>query len=280
LSYLFKQNTGLFMLIATLVWTRSPIVLASFGAVTAMWLVPLALAVGDVRQMGVLVGAVNQAGLVSAPEISILVPLACVVAGVWNGPRWYLLAGVALFATQYPRMDTLHLAWSAPLLLVLGAAALDRLRAAIGALALLALSVISAPMILARVAFVSQPREVVFGVEAPVQTARDLTGVVADIQQRTKPGDPIFAYPSSPLLYVLADRPNATRFDHLNPGAATPAQIQRTIDDLQTVKVVVISDFWRSAWGDPGDNAPLEQWIASHFVDAERFGAYRVLVPR
>src|SRR6185295_6108457 len=106
------------------------------------------------------------------------------------------------------------------------------------------------------------------------RTAADLQGVIADIQQRTQPGEPIFVYPTSPLLYVLADRPNPTRFDHLNPGAANPAEIDQVIADLEhsNVRVIVVSDFWESVWGDPRANSPLEAWIAAHTSEVGRHG--------
>jgi hypothetical protein len=88
-----------------------------------------------------------------------------------------------------------------------------------------------------------------------------------------------FVYPTSPLLYVLADRPNPTRFDHLNPGAASSDQIRQVIGNLQEsgVRLVVVSDFWRSVWGPPGDNAALEAWLDAHFGDVvAQDGAYRV----
>ena len=146
MAYLFKQNTGAFMLAAILVWgafasrqrcTRTFVPLAAFAALTLIWLVPLLVVLqGQVALLGGFVGAVNQAGLGSPPEPSIGIPLVCLLAGLWQvrrsgtDPRlrWYLLAGSALFGTQYPRMDTLHLAWSAPLLLVVGAVVLDRVR--------------------------------------------------------------------------------------------------------------------------------------------------------
>ncbi|HEY0580539.1 MAG TPA: hypothetical protein VGE94_00045, partial [Chloroflexota bacterium] len=43
--------------------------------------------------------------------------------------RWYLIAGALAWLGQYPRMDTFHLAWSTPLLLVLGVAALGHVHA-------------------------------------------------------------------------------------------------------------------------------------------------------
>ena len=50
----------------------------------------------------------------------------------------------------------------------------------------------------------------------------------------TRPGEPIFVYPTAPLLYVLADRPNPTRFAHLYPGAASPSELASVIGTLET----------------------------------------------
>jgi hypothetical protein len=291
-AYAFKQNTGVFMLVAVLVWclrARYTVLLplAAFGVATLVWLVPLALAVPDVRQLGVLVGAVNPAGLVSPPEPTMLIPLAALAGGIWltrrdSNPRLrlYLLAGSALFLTQYPRMDTPHLAWSAPLLLVLSAVALDRTPALPAALVCGATLWLLAPTWTSRVAYLAEPRAPVAGVEAPLATAADLRGVVAEIQQHSGPGEPIFVYPTSPLLYVLADRPNPTRFDHLNPGSADPRQIDQVIADLQrsNVKLIVISDFWQQVWGATGPNAVLEDWLNGHYAEIARHGSYRVLV--
>ena len=298
LSYAFKQNTGVFMLLAATVWVwltprvqrlqDTATLLVTFVGVTALWLVPLAIANRDnLSRLGVLFGAVNQAGLVSPPEPTLVVAVLGIAGGVavaWRGSttlRWYLLAGLALFATQYPRMDTLHLAWSAPLVLVLGVVMADRMRPWNVLLVVLLLAIEAYPVVAARASFVALPRLPVATVEAPAQTARDLNGLIADVQTRTRPGEPIFVYPTSPLVYALAERPNPTRFDHLNPGAASPEQIQRVIDDLQRshVAAVVVSDFWEQAWGDPMANAALEEYLTSHFVEVARYGAYHVLVP-
>ena len=81
-------------------------------------------------------------------------------------------------------------------------------------------------------------------------------------------------------MYVLADRPNPTQLDYLNPGAAQPAQLRQVVDDLQRAhtRLVVISDFWEAAWGPPGDNTRLESWLNTHYTQVARDGAYRVLV--
>jgi hypothetical protein len=300
-AYVFKQNTGAFILAAVVVWATASrgkhlvvVLVASFAAFTAVWLGPLLFALrGDVSQLGVLVGAVNQAGLFSGPEWPVLVPVACLAGGVWLGRReadgrlrWYLFAGSALFLTQYPRMDALHLAWSAPLLLVSGAVTLDRLRPMLAGLVLLGAFALTAPTITSRLAAIEQPgvpiQDVRYaaGIEVPEPTRTDLEGIVAEIQARTRQNEPIFVYPTSPLLYVLTDRPNPTRFDHLNPGAADAPQIEQVIGDLEasSVRLVVVSDFWEAAWGAPGANAVLEAWLASHFTEVARYGAYRVLL--
>jgi hypothetical protein len=317
-AYLFKQNTGIFILAALLVhpfvtatleetiWARkrklsSEIswkssrtterakrageIAIGFAVFTAMWLIPLLIALGgDTSHLGPLVGAVNQAGLFSPPEISIAVPLLCIMGGIyfWKDLklRWFLLAGTALFLTQYPRMDTLHLAWSAPILLVVGAVVLDRVAPPWKILAVLGLAAVAAPIVMSRIDLITLPRAPIADVEAPVATARELNGVIADIQDRTQPGEAILVYPTSPLLYVLADRPNPTRFDHLNPGAASQQQIDTVIQDLENARVhlVVISDFWQANWGPPGPNAPLETWLNAHFArEVVRHGAYRVM---
>ncbi len=303
-SYAFKQNTGVFILAAILLWTTRgqffvppvsatrtrllwPLPLAAFIATTLVWLVPLALAVRDMTRLAPLVGAVNQASLFSAPEPALLVPLAALLGGVWlvrrdSHPdlRLYLLTGVALFLTEFPRMDSLHLMWSAPLLLVVGAVVLGRVAVPVAVASLITVATLVAPTWTSRIAFLTLPRTDVAGVQAPEQTASAIAATVSDIQGLTAPGDPIFVYPTSPLLYVLADRPNPTRFDHLNPGAANASQIEQVIADLERARIstVVVSDFWQSVWGPPGPNAPLEEWLAQHTREVARHGSYRVLV--
>jgi hypothetical protein len=292
-AYVFKQNTGVFMLGAILVWCfwsgwRWDLPLSAFAVATLLWLVPLVLALqGNFESLGVIFGAVSQAGLLSAPEPTLLIPLAAILGGLWllrgdSHPhlRLYLLAGLALLLTEFPRMDTLHLIWATPLLLVVGAIALERVPRAVAIGCLAVTGVLLWPTLSARLTYVSLPRAQIDGVWALAQTAADVQPTLDEIRQRSQPGEPILVYPSSPLLYVLADRPNPTRFDHLNPGAANPRQIQQVIADLEGAHVglVIISDFWEQAWGDPGANAALESWINAHYSEVARHGAYRVLV--
>jgi hypothetical protein len=291
-AYTFKQNTGVLMLIALVLhdWRRSLLPLAGFAAACVVWLIPLLLAVsGHYASLGPLIGEVNLAGLISPPEPTILIPIACLLAGVWliRSPsstrlRWYMLAGACLFVTEFPRSDSLHLTWSAPLLLVVGTVAASRVRLAVASVAVAVALLLCLPTLYERLQSVSQANTPIIGLPSanglrvPTQTWSDLVTTVAEIRHRTAPGEPIFVYPSSPLLYLLADRPNATRFDHLNPGAADATDIRGVIDALRDVRLIVVSDFWRAAWGNPGDNAMLEDWIFSEFHEAAHFGQYRV----
>ncbi|HET6316124.1 MAG TPA: hypothetical protein VFG86_06685 [Chloroflexota bacterium] len=292
-AYAFKQNAGALILLALVLHfrRRAPLPLLGFAAITLMWLVPLTVAIdGRVERLAPFVGAVNQAGLASPPEPTVAIPVACLIGGILcrgdRRERWYLLAGACLLATQYPRADTVHLAWSAPLLLVVGASVLSRLRLPY-ALGLLGAAVILClPSLRVRFDSVRQASTTLIGVpyanglRAPAETWADLINIVAEIQKRTVAGEPIFVYPTSPLLYVLAERPNPTRFDHLNPGAATATQIEQTIAtlDSENVKLVVESAFWQAAWGPPGNNVPLEAWLDARFHEVARFGPYSIRV--
>jgi hypothetical protein len=117
------------------------------------------------------------------------------------------------------------------------------------------------------------------GFVVPVGARDEFQPLVAYVRSRTEPGEPILAYPTSPLLYVVTERPNPTRFDHLYPGAATPAEVEEIIAILTEtpVRLVAVSDIWESIWGPPGLNAPLEDFLASHYVETARFGHYHVL---
>jgi hypothetical protein len=298
-AYLFKQNAGAFILVALLLctfprWRAMAALALGFGITTALWLVPLSVAIdGQFTLLAPFIGGVNQAGLLTTPEPTVVIPIMCALAGLAllrTSPdprlRWYLLTGTALFLTQYPRSDTIHLAWSAPLLLVVGTLALQRVPRLPATVLVIWAGLLCLPVLQFRVGQVVRATTTIQGIPAanglrvPARTWSDLLNTIAEIQHRTPSGESILVYPSSPLLYVLANRPNPTRFDHLNPGAATSDQLRQVIQRLQDsdVKLVIVGEFWRQAWGPAGDNAILEDWLVAHFHEVARFGQYRVLV--
>jgi hypothetical protein len=304
LTFAVKQNTGLFMLAAGMLfvwlgrsanpaWRRHvALLVGGFAVITVVWLAPLLLALdGQIGRLAPFVGGVNQAALFSPPEWMDLLPVAAGALGAWWWWRrcphpllgWYVVAGAALFLTEYPRMDSLHLVWSGPLLLVIGAIAVDNLRPQTRVLALATLMLASLPLLDWRTEWRDHQLVTITdlpyadGLLVPMPTQADLVGVVDDIRARTALDEPIFVYPSSPLLYVLAQRPNPTRYDHLYPGAAPPREVQAVIAELANVRLVVTSDFWPAFFGPPGDNIPLEAYLAANYHQVAQFGSYHVL---
>jgi hypothetical protein len=252
---------------------------------------------------------------------SLFLPAVCILGGVWLSRRttsareawwlrWMCVASAVTFFIEYPRVDEVHLTWSAALPLATGAVVLPRAYASLvrrwqaGASRLLvALAFLVIPVSIASwnlgvrsAGFVDFDPTNGFPFRlAPTVTVDDVpaaTGMVVPsvleptllataryVTASTSPGEPIFVYPTSPLLYVLADRPNPTRFDHLYPGAATSAQLNDLIATLGStpVKMVVVSESDLEYWGAPLLNAPLETYLANNYHEVADFGPYRVL---
>jgi hypothetical protein len=263
------------------------------------------------------------ATLLLAPErigfgiVSLLPPLAA-LAAAWLVARrpeeWrltlYALVGVFAHLSQYPRMDTLHLAWSAPMLLALGSYALFRAYESLRPRlhpecahptlvltgALLCVPIFAAlPGIYLRAGsiFETSPTTglpqripmltlqrppIVAGIRVSAAMSWQLTDIVDDLRSTTAPAESIFVYPSQPLLYVLADRPNPTRHSHVYPGL--PPREEKAIIaalDHAGVRTAVVSDAWLGFWLAGGGNPTLEGYLDDHFEEVERFGVYRKL---
>jgi hypothetical protein len=224
--------------------------------------------------------------------------------------RWYVAAGAITFITQFPRLDNFHLLWTACIPLVLAATALGRLHDCLArrwrlgrggrvalVMALLVVPVLAGlPTLYVRgEGFVKIDAETgrpfvvplarldgppaVEGLFAPEGDRDQLASLASYLRSTTAPDEPIFVYPTSPLVYVAADRRNPTRYAHLYPGGASPAELERLVVTLEAeaVRTVVVSDGWLFVWSTPGDNAGLEDYLASTFQDTARFGTYRVL---
>ena len=83
------------------------------------------------------------------------------------------------------------------------------------------------------------------GVRAEAREAAALNALVPYVQARVAPGEPVFvANPrhdrvkvGNPLVYVLLDRPNPTRYDVFQPGVITTAGVQReVVEDLERAR--------------------------------------------
>jgi hypothetical protein len=226
--------------------------------------------------------------------------------------RWYLLAGVLLLLNQYPRMDEVHLQFSAPLLWIAGAYAIWRLYARItrrvsanpcsrlgrcvAYVALVGLPFAAAwPMLLARLEALLVPApDALLGLAPPRYVPVGLPGasvleteefaskyqrLAAYFRQHSRADDPIFVYPAAPLLYYLLDRPNATRFNHLLPGLLSAEEEGEAIERLGSVPAsyVVWDSFGADYWGRPGVYQHLTDYIWDNYAPVESIGGFEVM---
>jgi len=107
-------------------------------------------------------------------------------------------------------------------------------------------------------------------------------------------GEPIFvANPrfdlvrvGNPLVYVIVQRPNPTRYDVMQPGVVTTAPVQREIiRDLQRSRPRLVIRWLNPVADQAEDNGAgrssgvrlLDRYLAGAYVPERRFGDYLVL---
>lgn len=135
------------------------------------------------------------------------------------------------------------------------------------------------------------------GVRVREETRAPLERAVRFVRRRTRPGEPIYVATrradlvtaGAPLFYVLAERPNPTRYDIAAPGVVTTEPVQREIvRDLERSDVGTVV-----RWTDPASAAPepnragestgvtvLDDHLARAYRRAVRFGPWLVLERR
>ena len=97
------------------------------------------------------------------------------------------------------------------------------------------------------------------------------------LRQNTAPDEPIFTYPAIPGFYFLADRPNATRFNHLFGGMASESDQEVMVAQLEAVRYIVWDNRGAQTWARPGDNPRLTEYIHAHFGAERLLGIYTIL---
>ena len=307
-------------LLALVRWRRRPLLCAGAFVLVLVFALSTVMLTGQAGEQ-VLV-AVVLAPARAADGVEVFLPVVCMVAGAvlsfcrlplrtawWL--RWMTVASALTFMTEYPRVDEIHLAWSACLPLATGAVVLARLytdftrrwRATGAGRYLVATALIVVPIAtgLLNLAIRSQDfvaltdagrlaphltsattltrPTAVDGMVVNTDQASTLVAVAQFVTANTSPGEAIFVYPTSPLVYVLANRPNPTRFDHLYPGAASALELNRLIQTLDhaPVNLAVVSESDLTFWGPPAGNAPLEAYLVGNYHEIAQFGSYRVL---
>jgi hypothetical protein len=109
------------------------------------------------------------------------------------------------------------------------------------------------------------------------EEAEPVAEVVDLLLARTAPGEPVFTYPAIPGFTYLADRPAASRYLHLFAGMVAPADQAEIVRQLESVDYVVWDDGGAHFWVRPGDNAPVTEYVRTHFRVERYIGPYTVL---
>ncbi|HMA34095.1 MAG TPA: hypothetical protein VKY74_06390, partial [Chloroflexia bacterium] len=113
--------------------------------------------------------------------------------------------------------------------------------------------------------------------EAPDMAPAQFQGVYALIQQKTRPGEPIYAFPNEQAFYVFCDRPRGSRYSFLLPGVTTDAEQQAVMGDLRQNNVRYVIMFvpapgMERVTAGYGALDPLADYIRSHYHALQVFG--------
>jgi hypothetical protein len=222
-------------------------------------------------------------------------------------PEEWALAPLALGGAAYllSRTDEFHLAplavVLAPMLAVAAAQAHGAARRTVLTLALVLVLAQSVERQLALIAHPAGDRSPALaaadGVRAPAGDAAALEATARFVDARVPAGAPIFVanprhdlvHVGDPLLYVLLERPNPTRYDVMQPGVVTTAPVQREIvANLRRTRPRIVV-----RWLDPTASLPepnaagrssgvriLDAYLSAAYRPVARFGAYQLLAPR
>lgn len=135
------------------------------------------------------------------------------------------------------------------------------------------------------------------GVRAGARAAPPLEAAVSYVRERVPPGAPIYVATrradlvtaGHPLFYVLAQRPNPTRYDIQAPGVVTEAPAQREIvRDLARTRPALVVRWTDRLTAAPEPNRAgvssgvrvLDRYLAARYRPAARFGAFLILERR
>ena len=111
----------------------------------------------------------------------------------------------------------------------------------------------------------------------PGKEALQYREIAALIEEKTAPGEAIFAYPAIPGFYYLTDRPNPTPFNHLFPSMADDEQQAEIVRALERVRYVIWDDAGAHLWVWPGLYEPVTEYIRLNFRIERFVGQYAIL---
>lgn len=134
------------------------------------------------------------------------------------------------------------------------------------------------------------------GTRADARTADSIAALDRYVRARIDPRRGVLVLPprtdrvraGAPLVSILIDRPNPTRYDVMQPGVVTTREVQREmIGDLRRSRAAVVRVFdpsltrtERSPADDLSGAHDLDRYIARNYRPAARAGIFLVLEPR
>lgn len=227
------------------------------------------------------------------PATALLTVIGVTVAcgGLWQNRRFHVCLALAVVGLvgAFPRPDTPHLAYAAPLAAPLFALVVAELlsrlpkRMATAAAALLVVVALGhlAYATTLRASVLARPTTLIATARGVVEHPRspwatDLAALVAQIE-RTGANDTFFFYPYTPMLPYLTARRHTAALDVLTPGYTSPEQFRSTclgvLRDTQWVVIdrrgldatVLRSAFPRLVDVDPPERRAFERAVASSF---------------
>jgi hypothetical protein len=132
------------------------------------------------------------------------------------------------------------------------------------------------------------------GVRMTPGDAHALEDLAAAVGRRSRPGGFLLSAPprydrvraGDTLLYTLLDRRNPTRYDVVQPGVVTTAEVQREMRaDLERTRTPLVVRWLAPVASQPEDNGSgrssgvtlLDDYIKTHYAPAGRYGDYLLL---
>lgn len=129
------------------------------------------------------------------------------------------------------------------------------------------------------------------GVWSRPANVEEVDAVVAAVNAKSRPGDPVLVMPDYPGIYYLTGRTNPTRTMWFNPSVMTPQVGADAVKALAARPPRVVLLQHHRAWdvarqltpvdyeGNPGW-APIYLWITAHYRPAGEAGDLAIMVPR
>ncbi len=203
-------------------------------------------------------------------------------------PWTYWCAGLALCASEFHRMDLMHLAYGSPILLIATSVWLAQAAGSLPRIirTILVASVASLAALLALIAI--SPKTTMTRTRIGDIQLFGQDDALKFLHENVAAGEQVFVYPYYPMYYFLADVRNPTRYSILMYHINTPAQFDEVIRDLEAGQVkYVLWDSWVAganlAQWFPGYKEPaadeqrLERYLNGHYEVVGIKNRFRVL---